>query len=134
MDRMKLENYLQNVEKEIQTCLLSSGLCGFNINLLTKKICIDMPNVQSIHVDRNNIYIRKPSPEYIVLSFEKTLPGKETPCSSFYRHITHEEAIDIIIAWDNWIKACLQSFVDSGMTEKEKQVQYIFGNFNHEKN
>lgn len=134
MDRMKLENYLQNVEKEIRTCLLSSGLCGFNINLLTKKICIDMPNVQSIHVDRNNIYIRKPSPEYIVLSFEKTLPGKEIPCSSFYRHITYEEAIDIIIAWDDWIKACLQSFVNSGMTEQEKQVQDILDNFNHGKN
>lgn len=131
---MKLENYLRNIEKEIQIYLLSSGLSGFNINLLTKKISVDMPNVQSVHVDRNNIYIRKPSPEYIILSFEKKLPGKGIPCSSFYRHITYEEAIDIIIAWDNWIKACLQSFVNSGMTEQEKQVQDILDNFNHGKN
>ena len=38
-----------------------------------------MPNVQPIHVDRNNIYIRKPSPEYIVLSFEKHYQEKRYP-------------------------------------------------------
>lgn len=125
MDRMELECYLQKVEKEIETYLAKTGLCGFNINLLTKSISRDMPNVQSLHVDKNNVYIRKPTPEYIILSFLKELPGKEIPCSSFYRHITHEEAIDFIIVWNDWIESCLQSFVNSGMTAKEKQVKNI---------
>lgn len=128
MNKNELELYLQKIEKDITAGLFKTGLNGFNINLLTRNICRSMPNVQTLHIDREKVYIRTQSPEYIVLSFVKPLPGREVACSSFYRHITYEEAVNFIFEWKDWIENCLNEYVESGMTQREKQVADILKN------
>lgn len=123
ISKKDLENYLQNIEKYLLERIKSSSYNGVNIDLENKCICNWTSNL-SLHIDYEKIYIHDPTaPEYILLSFYNDIPSNAI-CRSYYRNIKYDEALDFIIAWDEWLKY----FIDNqlfGDNTKENRVATI---------